>query len=128
VWYSICVYSTLTCFNLFWSSSEGYFFFCLSLYTSTQPRDYCLYPKVVYIVVHLTLTSIKILKTLAISGKFQLSMKKMLRHLRVADICAVKLSYYKNIQRVSEKCGHTLGTSSTYQKEESLYPRVSRNI
>jgi hypothetical protein len=26
VWYSICVYSTLTCFDLFWSSSEGYFF------------------------------------------------------------------------------------------------------
>jgi hypothetical protein len=28
-----------------------------SLYTLTQSRDYCLYPKVVYIVLHVTLTS-----------------------------------------------------------------------
>jgi hypothetical protein len=33
----------------------------LSLYTSTQSRDYCLYPKVVYIVLHVTLASINTL-------------------------------------------------------------------
>jgi hypothetical protein len=32
-----------------------------SLYTSTQSRDYCLYPKVLYIVLHVALTSINTL-------------------------------------------------------------------
>jgi hypothetical protein len=70
----------------------------------------------------------KVLKTLAISGKFQFSMKKMLRYLEVADICAVKLSYYKNIQSVSEKCGHTLGTSSTYQKKKSVSTCLQKHL